>query len=247
MCSENHKKLCSGKGYFGYKCLTCDKFNYPSRNETTEDIKNRHICWSKFCPKCFTSYEDKDDQYHQCLLRKEEPSKNWPHLAFLHIELMAKIDKEPLTSYDTNIVLVYVENKIKRGQFDRKVFSHFKELQKFHDETILNFPYWSLSECPLSNERNGAQKVPNAIIRKLTKKIEVDKKLINEFLLELCNEKWSGTTFLLQDEDSLKMVSYNAYNFSQILILEMDSSIKRFEKLIVYLFLSEFYSRIFTR
>ena len=86
-CKIGHKKICNGKGYFGFKCLKCKKFTYRRNNENSETIKQVHQCGIEKCKNCGNNYNpDGYENIHLCPIKKEIISKYWPTLAFMKIE-----------------------------------------------------------------------------------------------------------------------------------------------------------------
>jgi hypothetical protein len=83
-CAKGHKRFCSGKGYFGWKCQKCKKFTYRSGKTSSEEIQRNHICGSRKCKFCLENFDVKD--FHICKLRQEKYPKTWPRLAFLGME-----------------------------------------------------------------------------------------------------------------------------------------------------------------
>jgi hypothetical protein len=83
-CAEGHKKLCYGKGYFGWKCLNCKKFSYRTGSLVSAKIAKTHDCSLIKCKFCFQCH--KKDDFHLCELKKEAHPKSWPKLAFVNFE-----------------------------------------------------------------------------------------------------------------------------------------------------------------
>jgi len=52
-CKAAHRLLCNSKGFFGYFCNLCQKFNYGSSGTTSDILKQHHICNRKTCKFCY--------------------------------------------------------------------------------------------------------------------------------------------------------------------------------------------------
>ena len=90
-CYKGHKLRCNGQGNFGYKCLKCNKFTYRSGKMNGKKLQASHMCGEvKSCPYCRQTKNDN----HQCPLRKEVITKNWPKLAFIGMEHFENCSEE---------------------------------------------------------------------------------------------------------------------------------------------------------
>lgn len=82
-CKIGHKNQCgvikTSKGRMGYQCNKCQKhFRYGFSN--SEDAKQNHICNSALT-RCYNCKLLKEEN-HQCLIKKEVSTKDFPILAF---------------------------------------------------------------------------------------------------------------------------------------------------------------------
>ena len=85
-CEKGHKRLCNGRGHFGWYCLKCKHFTYKTENLTSQELKNNHKCGFTTCRTCRQPIEPKLEETHLCPIRKEKSTKFWPSLAFINIE-----------------------------------------------------------------------------------------------------------------------------------------------------------------
>jgi hypothetical protein len=246
-CKIGHKKICNGKGHFGFKCLKCKKFTYKRNNETSDSIKQAHQCGIEKCNNCGNNYNPESyEDVHLCPLKKETFAKYWPTLAFLNIEFehiseqncydcfvkkkcyanthkktLSDIFKLPKSeelvcddhlvnsfSLNPNISIIYKENKTKRGTFSKYVFADI--CKNSSEDNILTFDYTKNIKTPskfvpskprltgdLKNILNSLQKMNNEYLT-----------LIDQIFKTIFQDNWRNTTFILQDEDSIKMVIF---------------------------------------
>ena len=91
-CYAGHKRFCKGRGYFGYKCSSCNQFTYCTGKLTSEDLKKNHNCTDlKHCKFCY----QKKELDHLCPLKFEKVSVYHTRLSFFHIFFDVK-SKDPL-------------------------------------------------------------------------------------------------------------------------------------------------------
>lgn len=199
-CLKGHRKLCYGKGHFGWKCNVCDKFFYRYNNETSDSIKCSHTCLSpKKCRYCF----EPNTADHICSMRSCKYPKIIPRLAFLNVEFLN--DYEPL------LIILYLENSDERGIFKKYVFSN-----------VPNYIPLRISDVSFCNLMPDVQ-WPN--VEKREKKFKQDFKLnlerlnlrsardcIKTQLLQIILAH-RNVTIICQDENSKIMVLFLTNNF----------------------------------
>jgi hypothetical protein len=240
-CAQYHKLLCNGRGNFGWFCDKCNRFTYKFDNSPSEEIKSKHQCGVTFCRTCRDFYgTNENDEIHLCPLRKEQPTKIWPSLAFLDLHLfdsntencsecyeIKKYFKEQNTlswkelfehqkfpslfcethmekqsTLEPLIINIYKEHKINKGLFSRIVFS--TNGNDKNEDTIFKSDY-----CEKIQQRKTFCSVPKLSQNQESWKEKLENGIqdpIHQFLLLLYNEDWTNTTFIIADEDCIKMV-----------------------------------------
>lgn len=195
-CYRNHKRICKGKGYFGYKCLKCNKFSY-CQNNTSEEVKNNHQCFkSSFCKLCFNLKEDN----HLCPIRKEKPQKYLTRLAFF--EVIFDINNVP-------IAFIFYREEIERGFFTPHAFfqkTFFQKNQEVQNElfkTLYLEPEWKI-------DRTFKQKPENetsAFFQQIKRIRESTSDDIETAALQYILQKnFTHTTYICEDSSSKNLV-----------------------------------------
>lgn len=197
-CQLGHKRLCSGKGYFGWKCLKCQTFSYVNKEmKNASELKVHHNCETKICSKCCQRFNFKST-FHLCKLNQEKPSNFFPRLAFLSIEFLH--ESLPQNNWCPNLIILYLENSIKKGEFSRNVFSLFST--SCSNDTLF-YPYLlNNMEVPFKSTQKEKQRT---FLTETLKKKSVES-IIYEFFYYVSVHNFSPLTVVLNDPDSIKMV-----------------------------------------
>lgn len=191
-CFENHNKICFGRGYFGWKCLNCNRFFSPTKNFTSNIIKNQHQCGSKFCRTCYNYYFVKE--FHLCDLKKETVNKQIPKLAFISYA----ITSESII----NFLTVLKETSI--GHFDKLTFSGFDNSSKIeNDYHLSNYFTW-----PYEYDEYQPKVITNhdllAHIDRLKNISDASLNVVQKFIKSiLTNTTWLNTTFIITDHATI--------------------------------------------
>ena len=198
-CFKGHRKLCNGKGYFGYKCDNCQKFLTSSRGQTSLQIKTNHLCSrDSQCKFCF----QKEDAEHFCKLKHFKLSSFHTRLGFFKIHTLSNEPYLPLLA----LILREESNDERRGQFTKYVFSH--ELLQESNQKIDNFFNFSYF-CPNTKHYKLAK---GKISEKITADYQINiaqlqkTRTFNTDLLLYFLDK-NDTTYICQDEHSYTMVT----------------------------------------
>ena len=127
-CMRGHKKLCNGKGYFGFKCDQCQKFLTSSKGQTSMQMRQAHICNGEVaCRICF----EKKDNEHLCKLKHLKMPLFHTRLGFFKIKTFSTFPYNPI------LMLVLREEEIDdglRGHFTKYLLKH--ELLKDPNDNI---------------------------------------------------------------------------------------------------------------
>jgi len=257
-CFVGHKKICTGQGTFGYKCLKCNKFTYRHGNLNGTNLKNRHICGeTKHCTSCRKEKEEN----HLCSLLKEvcKDSDN-TNIAFFTLEHFDSSNENCIdcfnlrqlngtslfcdihvnTSQDLSEPCLAVIYQYVKSSFTKYVISHFQDEPKvIKEENALPI------SCPLLNNNISSpmKKTRKSLdfqtnMKRLQEKHSIF--LIDKFLQLITKDDWFNTTFICQDFDSRTMMSLlqafvkNGFcpvvvrNGRKILLLELKSLKLRF-------------------
>jgi len=111
-CLKRHRRYCNGKGHFGYKCNSCNKFYYCDANKTSIDMQNEHVCGnSKKCKVCHVEKEED----HLCQLRVPKIPAFHCRLAFFSIVIEDANQNNDFK--DTPLFALILREEEKRGTF----------------------------------------------------------------------------------------------------------------------------------
>lgn len=247
-CQKGHKKICNGKGQFGYKCLKCKKFTYRRDNDTSESIKQTHKCGTVRCRFCSNYYnEELNENIHLCLLKKESIPAHWPTLCFMkvsfqdlaeehctdcfdkkkhfakennvslkevfkqknHADCLCEHHFNKNTVLDPNLIIMYKEDCLKRGIFSKQILSKYIAVEC--ENNALIFDYLSEIKGPSTFvQRHKKYSEDISIITKILKHSKDENLSVIKLFFKtiFCNAEWFNTTFVLQDEDSITLVSF---------------------------------------
>ena len=146
-CYKGHKRLCYGKGHFGWKCTKCNKFFYRYCDETSNLIKKKNDC--SMPKKCRSCYEPKVID-HICAMKKPDYSKTWPSLAFLSLEFLYDKSKDMVPF----LLIVYLECK-NNHSFKKFTYSIVPQLNSACSNDESFFPYYPEYVYYLDNIKAG--------------------------------------------------------------------------------------------
>ena len=194
-CMRGHKKLCNGKGYFGFKCDRCQKFLTSCKGQTSIQMRETHVCTGEVaCRVCF----EKKDHGHLCKLKHLKMPSFHTRLGFFKIKTLSTFPYDPILM----LVLREEENDDGlRGHFTKYLLKH--ELLKDPNEEFKNF-YTDLY-FPNNAKHSNFDKTKNS--EKITTDFQVNvqqlysSKSFNTDLLLFFLEK-KDTTYICQDEHS---------------------------------------------
>ncbi len=117
-CKLGHKKICNGKGHFGFKCLKCKKFTYRRNNENSETMRQVHQCGIEKCNNCGNNFNpDGYEDIHLCPIKKETVTKHWPSLAFLKIEFQHTSEHNCYNCFKKRLSYAKVNNQSLKNVF----------------------------------------------------------------------------------------------------------------------------------
>lgn len=196
-CAKGHKKICNGKGYFGWKCNACNKFTYRYGSETSETIRNSHICGAlKKCRHCLEA----QDSDHLCKMKKATYPRECPKLAFLSIFF---IPNNPESLTEPFLITTHVEKDLAQGLFKVKLFSEIPEIIP----NCINFVKLNNIQCypsdPWKNKKQKEDFLSN--FKELQRKKSWS--LTHQLLYYLLRHQ--NTTFICHDNNCSIMVTIN--------------------------------------
>lgn len=205
-CAKGHKRICNGKGHFGWKCRLCNKFYYRYGSETSNDIKNKHSCGkSKRCRNCL----EPQGEDHLCKLNCITYPKFWPKLAFISICFWPDIC---FPSVQPLLWITYIENDKQIGLFDCKLSTDCPEIVPDYTYNVsLNTPTYNK---PTNwTHRKLKDDFTTNMDRLLQKK---NWSLTHQLLCHLLCQR--NTTFICNDENSLTLVRIN-HNYNNLSLI----------------------------
>ena len=168
-------------------------------------LQASHMCGEvKSCPYCRQTKNDN----HQCPLRKEVITKNWPKLAFIGMEHFENCSEDLLN--DPVMAIIYCEED-SFGNFTQYEFHNFKDHTIVSKtESFLNYNYLPdfcqnmvFNSKPLQRKTKITQDFKTNYNSLQNNRPE---SLMDNLLQLITSEKWQNTTFICQDEDSLTLV-----------------------------------------
>ena len=204
----------------------------------TKHLKETHCCTDlKTCKFCWQPKE----LNHQCKIKTENISNNFPKLAFLGMEHFDKssengvkcselrsenylfcedhnnsqhyVNEEPI------LTIIYAEENI-RGVFTKYELNNFENrpvLYKSENVFSYNYVLNSMSTDHLPKETSSRKKKVTQDFKTNFNSIQNENpSTLMDMLLQLISSaNWRNTTFICQDENSLTYVSeVNAYQIS---------------------------------
>ena len=192
-CADGHKKLCYGKGHFGWKCSKCNKFFYRYSAQTSAIIEKNHKCG--MLKKCRVCFEAKSSPEHICAIKKPQYPKTWPLLGFITLELL---ENSPF------LLIIYVQCK-NNLTFKKFVYSDVPEVlcnEKTEDRFFSYYP----KNFNVNYEEPKNRKVKQDFkenLKKLLKKNPHNSMKIRLLQTLMTRE---NITYICQDESSTTMV-----------------------------------------
>ena len=195
-CAQAHRKVCNGKGHFGWKCDFCNKFTYRYGSETSADIKKNHICGEgKKCRYCFETMESD----HLCKLIKVKYPSSCPKLGYLSIVFLS--EATITNEFDQPfIIATCVEKDCSEGLYDYKLFSDETDLipniSSIVKLTKLNFA--------INNEEKQKKPKEDFVSNMARLQRRKNSSIIFQLLYYLLAN--INTTFICSDENSVLMV-----------------------------------------
>ena len=153
---------------------------------------------SENCAKCF-EMKLKFQIDNNITLKDVYEHERFPDL-FCDIHSHFQNDIEP------NLLVLYKENKVKRGFFTRHVLSSFSVDDKTQD--VLSFDYLKDIKGPSCFVKK--HKLKSFDLKQKLAQLEqkdISNSIILQFFALIFSDEWSNTTFILQDEDSITLVS----------------------------------------
>ena len=194
-CQINHRKICNGKGKFGYYCLDCKKF---IAGKDSALLKSKHICTdSPMCKFCFQPR----NLDHLCQLKRARFPQGNPRLAFLTMDFFASDNDAILMDQIPCIASVLREET--RSNFQKYLFKN-NELHcanVFSDSVTIDYLPHSLENAQFEKKdlkRNG---LLSNKIRHFKSKFKDD--CLSKLLRFILDPDYSCTTYICQDTDSL--------------------------------------------
>jgi len=197
-CAVAHKRLCNSKGFFGYKCLKCQKFTYKYNNYSSEQLKALHVCnKTLLCRYC----HQLKSENHLCLLRQESLPLYHCRLGFLCISFEYISISNMFSTTNAISANLYLEDEeVNRGTFTEYVINEFDlGMADTKDSSCFHFNYF-----PSKNVKMNFKTVPKSQIDQKFQNLNscsFDGKLIKLLL----STKFL-TTFVVLDEDGFQML-----------------------------------------
>ena len=209
-CLKAHKKICYGKGSFGWKCLKCNKFYYRYKNKTSNVIKSNHVCNEpKNCHYCFET----NGENHLCRLKNCQYSKHWPLLGFISLEFI-----KLCTNTEPFLCTAYVQNKEKPSEWLHYSFSDLPELLP-NLQTTINLPTFEPANQTVNYNCPKFKKKKDDFITNLTKLFAKSQYSLKTKILQFLMAK-QNTTFICQSQhensDLMVRIYSVAVQFKQV-------------------------------
>jgi len=219
--TSRHQNLTSEELKINHKCgeqicFFCKQYYNPLENNeihlcplNPETVSNKwpSLAFMRFeflnigsenCAKCFEIKQTFQKDYNLNLKEVYEHEK-FPEL-FCEQHLANNSDLEP------NLLIIYKEDKVNRGVFSRYCLSNF--LFEEDKKDILNFDYLENIKGPSCFIQK--RKVMSFDFKKKLEQLQKQShnaSIILNFFTLIFSDEWSNTTFMLQDEDSISLVS----------------------------------------
>lgn len=164
-CLKRHRRYCNGKGHFGYKCNSCNKFYYCDSKKTSIDMKNEHVCGnSKRCKVCHLEKE----QDHLCRLRIPKIPSFHCRLAFFSIVVEDANQNNDFKQ--TPLFAVILREEEKRGTFTKYNIGLEGLLSETRTLNSLSYDYFSkfdIKYFDFSNDKHMRVKITEDFQNKL--------------------------------------------------------------------------------
>lgn len=198
LCKLAHKRLCNSKGFFGYKCLSCQKFTYKYNNYNSQQIKELHKCnHAALCKICHQI----NDSDHLCKLKIETSPKFHSRLGFLNVLFVYDTFKNSF-SFDEPFAIAINLEDISRQSFTEYILSSF--------QTITVTENISFSYYPSNLETPKFKPFSEEVIQRKISSLQVNKNTLDSiesiFINTLLSKPFFNTTFIVQDQDNFVMV-----------------------------------------
>jgi hypothetical protein len=229
-CMREHKKLCNGKGIFGWKCLVCKKFTYRSGTLNSRTLSQIHMCNIVHCKFCHKSISNK--LTHCCELRKESYPTLTPCIAYLGLELYDSSYANCWDCFETKQKIKCTENltwkEINQCNLKCDIHKNLPTDEKNHEVLLIivykqmqpkgfNRVVFSKGSDSINVEYSNSDSeldLSNLPFKSQTKdflfhyeKLHTHNyhtlELLDRFLLEITKPSWNNVTFICQDSDSL--------------------------------------------
>jgi hypothetical protein len=202
-------------------CVHCKQYYNPKENEEI------HLCplrketvsdkWPSLAFMRFEFVNYNSENCAQCYEIKQNFQKEnnmnlkeiYEHEKFP--ELFCDVHLQVEKDLDCNLIVIYKEDKVKRGQFTRHILSNFCVNED--EQKTLSFDYLEDLKAPscFIQKKN----ILSLDLRKRLEQLQnqsADKSLVLKFFALIFSDEWSNTTFLVQDEDSICLVCLRIYH-----------------------------------
>ncbi len=147
---------------------------------------------------CGLCYELKRDfkEKNKCTWKDVFESEKFPQLSCSEHSIQKEIN-EPL------IFMITKENRAKRGEF---TYSSISNICK--NETCEKKIYYNYFDCITDQNKFVPSKLVPKFCQELKKKLETDlNNVTKQFFHLIIDETWSNSTIVINDEDSMQMVT----------------------------------------
>lgn len=192
-CKDNHKKICCGKGNFGYYFDCCNRF--VSGHDKEHLIASHHCRDDPICKFCYKSR----DQDHLCRLKTDKFPKDIPRLAFMSIDFFkTNVLKDDCPN--PCIALVWRETT-ERGNFQKYIVKNDSISTSSSAKFIFNYLPTILQKKPFQCKLLKKNSVLNLTLDKLKHSIESD--CITNLLKLILDTNFTCTTYICQDSNSV--------------------------------------------
>jgi len=201
-CLNHHRKFCYGKGS-SYYCSQCEKLIYGKKGQTSEAIRITHQCID--APNCNFCFKTKDED-HLCELITDKIPTHHPRLGFFHFDYFYPQDFTVEHELNPCLAIILREDK-KRSVFTKHIISEvvLNCNNSIEDALAVNYLPSAIETLPFRTKILNVKSVFCTNLSNLKQKC--DNSCLVKVLEFFMDEKFSDTTYICQDSDSIALMS----------------------------------------
>ena len=197
-CFKGHKVFCNGVGHFGYKCTACNHFIYTQSKNTSNDLKENHVCTEqRTCRFCFCSI----DENHLCTMNQIAMPNFHNRLIFFILAL-----EETESDGFKLLFALFNKEKDERCNFVKILISQATSgLKQNSDEFYFNYFQPNTKNSDVTKPQSSRSKKVTQCFQSNVNNLEKEESLENQVILFFLTHQ--NSTFICQDIDGNIMVS----------------------------------------